>query len=272
MGRHVAHRSESKAAEIRAGLTVRLSLAQEDLSLLRDLIAGRFSRDFLTQRLTPLLVASFVSGLLISFLLCEGYEWTKMDLSRLGVYTSTGNLIGPVVWSATMVLTGLLLIPIISFLRGNLKNCSRRGLNIGTFFFYLCTYGLVGLGTVPLIQGNRRLYFIHVFHASLCFGGAYIGFWSLFLSMRGDLDNRKQAMIGSIITCAVIAGFVVSQVVRISLNIGLREIWYLSISAWEWLIIAVMFTTYIFIFLGSEISVADHSKGGDGGRSSILRV
>lgn len=219
--------------------------------IIKDLIKGDYSREILKKYFTPLLIINFCIWMIISSLFYNNYDWTRMDVSYLGVPALNPN--GWVFWAIAMASTGVLTIPIVNHLKKNLTNLNKKSMYLVSIFFYIASYGMIGLGVVPVLDGTGFLY-IHFLHAAMAFCGLYLGIWILLLLMLKDENMRKKTIIPLIITWGIIIGFIISQTVRLSQGLPPRDsFWYLNTSAWEWMILATIFSAILVLIYSLEI-------------------
>lgn len=212
---------------------------------IKDIFTGNFTREFL-RKYTLILVVNFIVWILISTMFYENYDWTRMDVSFLGI---TSRNPGWIFWAIAMASTGVLQIPIMRYLRKNLIAVSEKGLKYSLIWFYIACIGLIGLGVIPLNTEYSIFLDMHYLNAVFAFGGMYMGVLILLYLMFRNKDIQKRTFIPYILIFSGIILFIISQAIRLSLNLPVREtgFWFLSISAWEWIILVAIFGIIIYL-------------------------
>lgn len=208
------------------------------LEKVKSFFGGDYSRELLTKYLAPLLLINFFLWILIAILGYPGYDMTRMDISYLSIIQKSPYWIA---WSIGMISTGNLMLSVVSHFRKNMDYLPKKGVWIMIPFFYLSSYGIIGLGLIPINYDYafQILNELHLIHAIAAFGGFYFGFWIWILMMIIKKERRKDVIIPSIFAFGPVIGLIITQLIRIALNMPLRdaEIWILRFSFWEWMLL-----------------------------------
>jgi hypothetical membrane protein len=217
---------------------------------IKDFFSGKFSKDTLMRKISPIIVLSLVGSLAISWMLYPNYDWTSMDISQLGHPTNNPN--GWIIWEIGIAITGVIYIPITSFVRKKLLAMNGIILNIGSFLFYFAAIGMIGLGVIPNFDDGLFLA-IHRFNAALAFGGMFLGLFFAEIPLLKDQKWRWKILPTGILTWGVIVGFGMTGIIRLSAP-HLDLPWYFNFSFWEWFFLIALFMRYlIFVLLITSI-------------------
>ena len=224
----------------------------------------------------PLVIGVFLTFLGLAWRHYPGYTWIYNDISYLG--SPELNPQGWGYWAIGMAITGLLCIPIIFSLVGQMKEVGttmKGWVRIGFILYLACAYGMIGLGLVPQFPGAVFLGF-HIFHAVLAMGGLYLGTfcWGVVI-FRHLLDNTATITPiskGGFLLTVVFGyggpvGFLITQGVRLAQGGEYRDCatepcpWYLAFSAWEWILFLCIFATFVvFWYLVPHLTAQKASK------------
>lgn len=217
---------------------------------LKILFKGDFSLNYL-KKYTGIVLLNFIIWIGISISVYVNYDWISMDISYLGIYWYNPN--GWVLFSIGMASSGILIIPIVSYIRNNINFENQKKVKRSCFFLYMACIGLIGLGAIPYLGGEVLLY-IHYFNAGLAFIGLYLGVWILLLLMIRDENQKNRAIIPLIIIVVVIIGVILSQAIRISQGLPSKIPGnvFLSSSAWEWMLLVFIFIAIIILIYTSK--------------------
>ncbi len=220
-------------------------------SNLKRIFTGNYSREILTRVIAPLSIITYSVFIAFSWILYPNYDWTSMFISDLGVPAQ--NPIGWIVWSVGHVLVGIMLIPIISYLRPRLVSINKKWATIGTLFLYLAPIGAIGLGVIPQFPGEI-IAVLHVINASLLMGGLYLGVWILAIILFNITQVQKKSI--PIICSAFGApiGFLTTQGIRLLIYPPESTIpFYLTFSTWEWILLyGIFFACILLIYIVPE--------------------
>lgn len=210
------------------------------------LINGQFSKKFLLFFWVPLMVAVFLTFLLVSMNLCPGYHWTMFDISYLGI--TYENTQGWIYWAIGMTLTGLLMFPVVPYIYHRLAHINEKQAKIGSGFLYLSAIGLFFLGLLPQ-NGNIVLEdIIHPMNGGFAFGGLFIGMFILEKPiLRNKAIKKPLVILMLIFLWGGPIGFLVSQGISFGLDgiIDNSGPWYLHFSTWEWMLLYSIFAVFL---------------------------
>lgn len=217
------------------------------INRVKNVITGKFSKTYMTRILAPILIINFTAWMAISWLLYPNYDWTSMDISQLGIPDQ--NPFGWIPWSIGLASTGLLQIPVISFMRRNIT-FNEKGIKMSTILLYLACVGSVALGIIPQFE-EGPFWLLHIIHASMAFGGLYLGIWLLITLMLRTKGYRKNSIIPACFAFGAPIGFLITQGIRIALDLPrITPIWIINFSLWEWMLLYGIFGALIsFIYL-----------------------
>ncbi|MHA1149532.1 MAG: DUF998 domain-containing protein [Promethearchaeota archaeon] len=192
----------------------------------------------------PLYIISFIFFMAMSWLYFPNYDLTENDISALG--HPQENPEGWIFWSIGMIIAGTMNIIIVLHIKDKMIREYQTNGKVSVILFFLAGYGIIGLGIIPQFGGI--FYFFHIFHASLGFGGLYLGTWIMIRLFFKEEKTRSNAYIMLLLGVVIPICFFIFQGIRISMftekNPG---ICYLNFSFWEWMLFFGIFIAYLIL-------------------------
>jgi len=206
------------------------------------------SKKTLQQYAGPIFILNFSFWMVLSWFFYPNYDWTSMSISQLG--QPDENLIGWIFWSIGLSSTGLLQIPVVSFIKRSLLEVNKKMVRFGTFFLYLACLGAVGLGIIPQFSG-QVFWILHIINSTLAFAGLYLGMWCLSIFLLKTDSNKFKALIPALFCFGTPIGFIITQGIRIFLGLPhITPIVILNFPVWEWMLLYGIFGAFVsFIYL-----------------------
>jgi len=169
-----------------------------------------------------------------------------MFISTLG--DPIKNPIGWIIWSIGHAVAGVLLIPMVFYIKHHI-HLKRLRVQIGFLFLYLAPIGMIGLGLIPQFPG-LPLALIHVINASFLLGGLYLGIWAIgpALLTAQPTSYKKLVPIFSL-SYGIPLGFIIAQGIRmLAFSPESLVPFYLGFSMWEWILLYGIFIAFYLLF------------------------